>query len=44
LAIDGKTWADLAVAGKGLADGENNIQIQENVRADVFVVQPTCTG
>ncbi|HKW97935.1 MAG TPA: ribose-phosphate pyrophosphokinase [Bryobacteraceae bacterium] len=26
------------------ADGENNIQIQENVRgADVFVVQPTCT-
>ena len=28
----------------GFADGENNIQIQENVRgADVFVVQPTCT-
>jgi ribose-phosphate pyrophosphokinase len=26
------------------ADGENNIQIEENVRgADVFVVQPTCT-
>lgn len=26
------------------ADGENNIQIHENVRgADVFVVQPTCT-
>jgi len=29
---------------KTFADGENNIQIQENVRgADVFVVQPTCT-
>ena len=29
---------------KEFADGENNIQIQENVRgADVFVVQPTCT-
>jgi ribose-phosphate pyrophosphokinase len=29
---------------KAFADGENNIQIQENVRgADVFVVQPTCT-
>jgi ribose-phosphate pyrophosphokinase len=29
---------------KGFADGENNIQIQENVRgADVFVVQPTST-
>ena len=29
---------------KGFADGESNIQIQENVRgADVFVVQPTCT-
>jgi ribose-phosphate pyrophosphokinase len=28
---------------KGFSDGENNIQIQENVRgADVFVVQPTC--
>src|SRR5579863_1823023 len=28
---------------KAFADGENNIQIQENVRgADVFVVQPTC--
>src|SRR6266852_746804 len=36
---------DLAVAQvKAFADGENNIQIQENVRgADVFVVQPTCT-
>ena len=35
---------DLAVAQvKAFADGENNIQIQENVRgADVFVVQPTC--
>jgi len=29
---------------KTFADGEDNIQIQENVRgADVFVVQPTCT-
>jgi len=29
---------------KAFADGENNIQIHENVRgADVFVVQPTCT-
>jgi len=29
---------------KSFADGESNIQIQENVRgADVFVVQPTCT-
>src|SRR5262249_13883975 len=29
---------------KAFADGENSIQIQENVRgADVFVVQPTCT-
>jgi len=29
---------------KAFADGENNIQIQENVRgADVFVVQPTST-
>jgi ribose-phosphate pyrophosphokinase len=29
---------------KAFADGESNIQIQENVRgADVFVVQPTCT-
>jgi len=28
---------------KAFSDGENNIQIQENVRgADVFVVQPTC--
>src|SRR5438445_7117464 len=36
---------DLAQAQvKAFADGENNIQIQENVRgADVFVVQPTCT-
>ena len=36
---------DLAQAQvKSFADGENNIQIQENVRgADVFVVQPTCT-
>jgi ribose-phosphate pyrophosphokinase len=36
---------DLAEAQvKAFADGENNIQIQENVRgADVFVVQPTCT-
>ena len=36
---------DLAVAQvKSFADGENNIQIQENVRgADVFVVQPTCS-
>ncbi len=29
---------------KQFSDGENNIQIQENVRgADVFVLQPTCT-
>jgi ribose-phosphate pyrophosphokinase len=29
---------------KAFADGEDNIQIQDNVRgADVFVVQPTCT-
>ncbi len=29
---------------KRFADGETNLQIQENVRgADVFVVQPTCT-
>ncbi|HXA06488.1 MAG TPA: ribose-phosphate pyrophosphokinase [Bryobacteraceae bacterium] len=36
---------DLGVAQvKAFADGESNIQIQENVRgADVFVVQPTCT-
>jgi ribose-phosphate pyrophosphokinase len=36
---------DLAQAQvKAFQDGENNIQIQENVRgADVFVVQPTCT-
>src|SRR2546426_1113431 len=35
---------DLAQAQvKTFADGEDNIQIQENVRgADVFVVQPTC--
>jgi ribose-phosphate pyrophosphokinase len=36
---------DLAQAQvRAFEDGENNIQIQENVRgADVFVVQPTCT-
>src|SRR5690242_8101751 len=36
---------DLAQAQvKAFEDGENNIQIQENVRgADVFVVQPTST-
>jgi ribose-phosphate pyrophosphokinase len=43
--ICGCLGLDLAVAQvKGFADGESNIQIQENVRgADVFVVQPTCT-
>ena len=43
--ICGCLGLDLGVAQvKGFADGESNIQIQENVRgADVFVVQPTCT-
>jgi len=43
--ICGCLGLDLGVAQvKAFADGESNIQIQENVRgADVFVVQPTCT-